>query len=66
MISRACRNPECTKCIFENSVDPEKLASEKPAYQDPHCFFFLSRQRGCFLVVNAISASDFHSVQFRY
>ena len=25
-------------CIFENSLDPDKLASdEKPADQDPHC-----------------------------
>ena len=23
---------------FENSVDPDQLASEKPADQDPHCF----------------------------
>ena len=22
---------------FENSVDPDQLASEKPADQDPHC-----------------------------
>ena len=24
----------------ENSVDPDQLASEKPADQDPHCFVF--------------------------
>ena len=24
---------------FENSVDPDQLASEKPADQDPHSFF---------------------------
>ena len=23
--------------LFENSVDPDQLASEKPADQDPHC-----------------------------
>ena len=23
---------------FENIVDPDQLASEKPADQDPHCF----------------------------
>ena len=23
---------------FENSVDPDQLASQKPADQDPHCF----------------------------
>ena len=23
---------------YENSVDPDQLASEKPACQDPHCF----------------------------
>ena len=23
---------------FENSVDPDQLASKKPADQDPHCF----------------------------
>ena len=23
---------------FDNSVDPDHLASEKPADQDPHCF----------------------------
>ena len=22
----------------KNTVDPDQLASEKPAYQDPHCF----------------------------
>ena len=26
-----------TPC-FENSVDPNQLASKKPADQDPHCF----------------------------
>ena len=24
---------------FENSVDPDQLASKKPADQDPHCFY---------------------------
>ena len=24
--------------VFENTVDPDQLASEKPANQDPHCF----------------------------
>ena len=24
--------------VFENSVDPDQLASLKPADQDPHCF----------------------------
>ena len=23
---------------FENSIDPDQLASQKPADQDPHCF----------------------------
>ena len=23
---------------FENSVDPDQLASKKPVAQDPHCF----------------------------
>ena len=23
---------------FENTVDPDQLASKKPANQDPHCF----------------------------
>ena len=25
----------------QNSVDPDQLAFEKPADQDPHCFCFL-------------------------
>ena len=29
-------NPDIT--WFENSVDPDQLASGKPADQDPHCF----------------------------
>ena len=28
------------KSCFENSVDPDQLASEKQADQDPHCFPF--------------------------
>ena len=27
-----------TISCFENSEDPDQLASEKPADQDPHCF----------------------------
>ena len=26
------------KSCFKNNVDPDQLASEKPADQDPHCF----------------------------
>ena len=29
-------NPDI--CCFENSVDPDQLASQKPADQDQHCF----------------------------
>ena len=28
---------------FENSVDPDQLASQKPADQDPHCFQLASK-----------------------
>ena len=30
-------NPEIS--VFENNVDPDQLASEKPADQDPHCIY---------------------------
>ena len=29
--------PNLDLSIFENSVEPDQLASEKPADQDPHC-----------------------------
>ena len=30
--------PECILFWFDNSVDPDQLASQKPADHDPHCF----------------------------
>ena len=39
-------NPDVSR--FENSVDPDQLTSEKPADQDPHCFF----QSSCKYMLN--------------
>ena len=37
-IKKACQNGIRFVSCIENSVDPDELASEKPADLDPHCF----------------------------
>ena len=36
---------------FENSVDPDQLASEKPADLDPHCFYSACILESCKLII---------------